>query len=253
VRSLVVVPHVLVEHSPKLASSPDRHPVQALLPGRPHPALGERVGVRRLDRGRDDPGAVGGEHVVVGAGELAVPVANEEPRCAGQPYASSFSVHRELSCLLDRPRSVRVVADASKPNLPRVQLDEEQHVEGLEAHGLHGEEVGGDDAGGLRPKERSPADRRPAGRGPKPVAQQHRPDGRRRHRHAEVLGFALDAPVAPARVLPGQPQDQRNRVVIERWTTASTVGLGPLAPDQPPVPPQDRARRHQEDRPAPAR
>jgi hypothetical protein len=43
-----------------------------------------------------------------------------------------------------------MVGDASKPNLPRVQLDEEQDVEGLEAHGLHSEEVGGDDAGGLR-------------------------------------------------------------------------------------------------------
>jgi hypothetical protein len=41
-------------------------------------------------------------------------------------------------------------------------------------------------------------------------------------------------------------------VVIERWTTASSAGLGPLAGDQPPVPPQERIRRHQEGRPAPA-
>jgi hypothetical protein len=39
----------------------------------------------------------------------------------------------------------------------------------------------------------------------------------------------------------------------QRWTTASTVGVGPLAGDQPPVPPQDRARLHQEERPAPTR
>jgi hypothetical protein len=63
----------------------------------------------------------------------------------------------------------------------------------------------------------------------------------------------LDALVAPARVLPGQPQDQRNQLVIERRTTASTIGLGPFARDQPPVPSQDRVRRHQEDRPASAR
>jgi len=53
---VIVVPHVLVEHSLKMASTPDQHPVQTLLPDGPHPALGERVGVRRLDRGRDDLG-----------------------------------------------------------------------------------------------------------------------------------------------------------------------------------------------------
>src|SRR6266511_5982540 len=39
----------------------------------------------------------------------------------------------------------------------------------------------------------------------------------------------------------------------QRWTTASTVGLGPLAGDRLTVPPQDRARRNQENRPAPTR
>jgi hypothetical protein len=34
-----------------------------------------------------------------------------------------------------------------------------------------------------------------------------------------------------------------------RWTATSRVGLRPLAGDQAPVPPQDRAWRHEEDRP----
>jgi len=42
-------------------------------------------------------------------------------------------------------------------------------------------------------------------------------------------------------------------MVGERRTTDSTVRLGPFAGDQPLVPPQDRVRRHQEDRPASAR
>ncbi len=44
-------------------------------------------------------------------------------------------------------------------------------------------------------------------------------------------------------------QDQRSHMLGERWTTASTVGSGPLACDQLAVPPQDRAWRHQKDRP----
>ncbi len=48
VRSLVVVvAHVLVEHSLKVASAPDQHPVQTLLPDRADPALGGGVGPRR--------------------------------------------------------------------------------------------------------------------------------------------------------------------------------------------------------------
>ena len=63
-----------------------------------------------------------------------------------------------------------MVGDASDPNLPGAQFDEEQDVEGLEAHGLHGEEVSGDDVGGLRSrKARQVTDaRRGAGRSPLP-------------------------------------------------------------------------------------
>jgi hypothetical protein len=59
--------------------------------------------------------------------------------------------------------------------------------------------------------------------------------------------------VAPAGVVLGQPKDQRNQVVGEGRTTASTVRLGPLARHQPAVPSQDRGRRHQEGRPASTR
>jgi hypothetical protein len=89
--------------------------------------------------------------------------------------------------------------------------------------------------------------RRGAGRSP--VVKQHRPDGGRRHRHAQLLELTLDTPVAPARVLPSQPQDHRRPVLGERWTATSTPRLRPLAGHQAPMPPQDRTRRHQEARP----
>src|SRR6266568_9563773 len=47
---VVVVPHVLVENTFKVTSTPDQYPVQALLPDGSHPSLGDRVGVRCLDR-----------------------------------------------------------------------------------------------------------------------------------------------------------------------------------------------------------
>jgi hypothetical protein len=92
VRSLVVVvAHILGEHPLKVAPTPDQHPVQTLLPDCPHPALGERVGIRRLHRCGDDLDAVGGEHVIEGAGELAVPVANQELRRDRDPPAAPSS------------------------------------------------------------------------------------------------------------------------------------------------------------------
>jgi len=69
----------------------------------------------------------------------------------------------------------------------------------------------------------------------------------------ELLELALDAPIAPARVLTGQLQDQRNHIASEPRAPTSTVGLRPFAGHQPPVPPQDRVRGHEKDRPAPAR
>jgi hypothetical protein len=44
---VVVVPHVFVEDTFKVASTPDQYPVQALLPDSSYPPLGERVGSSR--------------------------------------------------------------------------------------------------------------------------------------------------------------------------------------------------------------
>src|SRR6266700_5912 len=58
---VVVVPHIFVEDTFEVASTPEQRPVQALLPHGSYPPLRDRVGVRRLDRRRDGPDAVGSE------------------------------------------------------------------------------------------------------------------------------------------------------------------------------------------------
>jgi hypothetical protein len=114
-----------------VASTPDQHPVQALLPHGSYPPLSEGVGVRRLDWCLDDLEAIGGKDVVEGAGELAVAIANEELRCAGSRCPLCFPTHRELSCSLDDPRPVRMVGDTHESNPPGIELDGEQDVEVL--------------------------------------------------------------------------------------------------------------------------
>jgi hypothetical protein len=93
----VVLPHVLVENTFKMTTSQIR--IQSRHLDRPHPALSDRVGVRRLNRRLDDLGAVGGERVVEGAGELGVPVTNKEPRHDGA--LQRFHLYRTLPCTLD--------------------------------------------------------------------------------------------------------------------------------------------------------
>jgi hypothetical protein len=66
-------------------------------------------------------------------------------------------------------------------------------------------------------------------RGPDPVPQPRQ--------------LALHPPVPPARILPGKPLDQRHHRRIYRWPTRPSR-IPPFPPDQPTVPAQQRARRH---------
>ena len=60
----------------------------------------------------------------------------------------------------------------------------------------------------------------------------------------------LDALVAPARVLPGQADDQLLHLLVQRWSPGPAVRVGPGAGDQPPVPAQQRLGLDEEARPA---
>jgi len=62
--------------------------------------------------------------------------------------------------------------------------------------------------------------------------------------------FSLDALVAPARVLPGQADDQLLQVLVQWRSPGSAVRVGPGAGDQPPMPAQQRVGLDEEARPA---
>lgn len=68
--------------------------------------------------------------------------------------------------------------------------------------------------------------------------------------HAKPEELALDALVAPGRVLPGQPDDQLLCLLVQRWPTRPTARVGPGVGDQAPVPAQQGLGLHGEARPA---
>ena len=80
------------------------------------------------------------------------------------------------------------------------------------------------------------------GRDPRPL--QHPPHGGGADPDAEAEQLAQDPPVAPARVLPCHPLDQRRNLGIH-GRPAAPAGIRPSPPDQPPVPAQERSGRDQ--------
>jgi hypothetical protein len=73
------VSHILAKDPLQVTATEDEYPVQALPPDSPHPALGEGVRPRGLDRSEDGGDALGGEDRIEALGELGVPITDQEP------------------------------------------------------------------------------------------------------------------------------------------------------------------------------
>jgi hypothetical protein len=86
--------------------------------------------------------------------------------------------------------------------------------------------------------------------GIEPVTAEDGADRGGRDPHAKPEQLALDALVAPARVLRGEADDQLLEVEVQQWPAAVAVRVGPCAGDQPPMPAQHRPRPDEEARPA---
>lgn len=141
----VVVLDVEVQDVKKLPPPGDQKVVQAFPAHGADPALGDGIGVRRLNRCEDDLGANRAPDVVEDAGELAVSVVDQESDDSGLLSERDGQV----AGLLGDPGTCGVGGDAGEMHTPVVKLDEEQHVQPLQEHGVHGEDVAGEDAGCL--------------------------------------------------------------------------------------------------------
>jgi hypothetical protein len=83
VRAVSVVRDVLLQDCREVARSGDQEVVEAFAAQGADPAFRDRVRSRRSYRSADDADVGAGEHNVEGGGELAVPVADQEPKPAG--------------------------------------------------------------------------------------------------------------------------------------------------------------------------
>jgi hypothetical protein len=121
-----------------VASTDDQEMVKAVGADGSHPALSVGVCVRRPNRRPDHLAAFGAEDLVERAGELRVPVVDQQPE-----RLLIAELHYQVARLLRRPDSVRVRRAGDKLDPPRRKRDEEQHVDPLQERRLNGQEVAG--------------------------------------------------------------------------------------------------------------
>ena len=200
---LVVMPRVLGQDPAKVPFTVDQQVVEALAPQRPHIPLRKRIRPGRANRGLDNPHAVSGEHVVEGRRELAVAVAYQEP----EPAGTVAEIHEQVAGLLGGPGAGGVGGDAQDVHAPGADLHHEQDVQAPEEHGVNVQEIARQDPGCLGGQELPPGRGCPSWRGREPGSGQYPPDRSRANAMTEAEELALDAPVPPPWVLPGQPQD----------------------------------------------
>jgi hypothetical protein len=164
---------------------------------------------------------------------------DEEPNRRGAVLAGVGEVAGDL-CAPSHVRRAR--SDAADKNASRLQVDEEQDVQGAEPDGFHGEEVAGDDRRCLGAHELRPC---LSSRGWRTVGGEDAADAGRRHLDADLTKFALDAPVAPGRVLSRESDDEHTGRFGDGVARDDAMLAAPLASDEFAMPTAQRVWGHQ--------
>mgnify|MGYP000993723073 CR=1 FL=1 len=205
------------------------------------PTFGVGVGYRGAGWGGDrfDPGAL--EHGVEGGGVLAGAAVDHESEPVGE-------VHEQVSGGLGGPGPGGVGGAPAEVQAAGADLDEEQDVEALEGGGVDTAEVGDDHGSGLGADELRPGGPGPVGGGVDAGVAEDLPHARGGDLVAQAGQFAVDAPVAPRRVLAGHGDGESADLRMHRRPPPSRgVGLGPAAGDEAAVPADHRRRLHDEE------
>jgi hypothetical protein len=146
------------------------------------------------------------------------------------------------------PLACGVRGDAAQVHPAGAVLDEHQDIQSLQQHGIHVEEVDGEDPGGLGAQELAPGRARAARRRADTRSSQDFVDGGRRDCEAELGQLAVDAALAPQRILfrhsDGEVGDAPNRRRAARLAAPARVVL---SCSQLAVPGQQSRWRNRED------
>ena len=151
-------------------------------------------------------------------------------------------VHEQVAGLLGQPGAGGVGGDAEDVHAAGGVLDDEERVQPAQGDGVEVEQVAGQDRVRLRAQELAPGRSGATRCGIDPGCVEDRPDRGGADLVAEAGELAVDAPVAPGRVLGGQADDQGAQAGGDGGSTGPGGLGGPAAGDELAVPAQDRGR-----------
>src|SRR5712692_5065074 len=158
------------------------------------------VGFRASEGRKGDLGALGAKHVIELVDELGVAIMD------GKLDRSFELVHlpAQVSGLLSDPGGVGMGGAVGVENAAAADLQQDEHVESPKQHGVDGEKVAGKDRSGVSREKLRPRRTIAARCRRNAMTAQDAADGGRRDLVAELEELALDAAIAPTRVLPAQ-------------------------------------------------
>src|SRR5206468_7498880 len=127
----------------------------------------------------------------------------------------------QVSGLLSHPGTVGMGGAVGVENAAAGDLQEDQDVESPQQHGVDGEEVAGQNRSGVGGEKLGPSRAIAARCRRQAMATKDAADGSGRDSMSELEQLALDAAVAPTRVLAAQTQDQVPQLVRDRRPAAT--------------------------------
>jgi hypothetical protein len=162
VRSVrVEVLDILAQHGGEVASSDDQDVVEAFSAQCPDEAFRDRVRPWTSGRGADDPDVDAGEDRVERGGELAVPVADQEP----EPVGAIAEIHQQVAGLLGDPDIGGMGGDPGDVHAATAVLDHDEDIEAAQEDGVDVGDIDREDRMGLRGQELPPGRPGPSWRG----------------------------------------------------------------------------------------
>jgi hypothetical protein len=121
----VVVGAVSGEDGSQVPLTEDQHAVGELGPDGQHEPFGEAVRPRTPRRNLHSVDPRAGQHTVEAGGELAGPVADQEPERRG----AVIQIHQQIPGLLGGPRSGRMAGRSQDVDVAAVDFQGEEHVD----------------------------------------------------------------------------------------------------------------------------
>lgn len=224
---------VLVQDGAGVPFVENQQPIGALVADTADEPFGITVRLWCLGRDLDHLDAVGGEDGIEGGGELGVPVTDEEAKRA-DPFAE---VHQQVTGYLSGPGRSRMSGHTGQMHPAGAHFHDKQDIEPAQCDGVQGEEVGGQQPSGLSAQESSPAGACSPWCRPEAGSSQDAADRTCTQAVSEPGQFAVEAAMAPGRILVCQAQHQVAELVADRWAVR-LVGIGPFSGDQAAVPGQ---------------